>query len=241
MTQKLKASTDRKTANSATPSGKTARIKNAFGLPSGVAYSCPGMTKICQDVCYAGRMERQYKNVLAAMLHNWDIVFNSTYSEIVASLDDMITEFEHECDKWNAEKKFRIHHDGDFFDTEYVMAWQTVIIAHPNVQFWAYTRSFDLVYLLADTPNLTLYLSVDSENINNAVNCYRANTWVKLAALGQTFDDAKSLLAVFGQRGARCPELNGALPLITVNGGACMTCGLCVNGRGNVTFSSSKK
>lgn len=241
MTKKLKASTDRKTANSATPSGKTARIKNAFGLPSGKQFSCPGATTICETVCYAGRMEKQYKNVLAAMLHNWDIVRNSDHAELVALFSDMLDEFVQACDKWNAEKKFRIHHDGDFWGPAYTLAWHDVMLAYPNVQFWAYTRSFHLVNLLADTPNLTLYLSVDKVNLTKAIQTYDANPWVKLAALGQTFDDAKELLAAFGERGVRCPELNGAIPLITVNGGACLTCGLCIDGRGNVTFSSSKR
>lgn len=241
MTQKLKASTDRKTANSATPSGKTARIKNAFGLPSGKQFSCPGATSVCETVCYAGRMEKQYKNVLAAVMHNWTLINKSTHAEMAALLDDMITEFERQCDKWNAEKKFRIHHDGDFFSLKYANAWKSVMLAHPDVQFWAYTRSFHLVSGLADIPNLTLYLSVDSDNLTSAVETFNANPWVKLAALGQTFDEAKELLAVFGERGARCPELNGAIPLITVNGGACLTCGLCIDGRNNVTFSSSKR
>ena len=238
---KLKASTDRKTANLSSPNGKTAKIANAFGLPAGSDYSCPGMTSVCQGVCYANKLERLFKGMRDVMLHNWDIVISVRGRTLVRLLDEMITEFEAQCDKWNAEKLFRIHHDGDFFSLRYANAWKNVMLSHPNVQFWAYTRSFHLVSALADIDNFTLYLSVDSENVNGAVNTYRANPWVKLAAMGKTFNDAKDLLAAMGAKGARCPELNGAIPLITVNGGACKTCGLCIAGRNNVTFSTSKK
>lgn len=95
-------------------------------------------------------------------------------------LDTMIAEFEAECDRKNAEKLFRIHHDGDFFSVRYVSAWHAVMLKHPNVTFWAYTRSFHLVKLLADIPNLTLYLSVDKDNLGSAIETYSANPWVKL-------------------------------------------------------------
>ncbi len=111
---------------------------------------------------------------------------------------------------------------------------------HPDVTFWAYTRSFHLVPMFEGIPNFTLYLSVDKDNLSEAIDTYAANPWVKLAALGQTFDDAKALLTAMGVKGVRCPELNGALPLISKDGGACKVCGLCVFGRGNVLFSVSK-
>lgn len=238
---RLKRSTDRKTANKATPSGKTPSIANAFGVPAGSDYSCPGATATCESVCYAGKLEKVFKGMRVNMLSNFDMINSSTSRDVMTMLDTMITEFEQECERKNARKLFRIHHDGDFFKVGYVNAWHNVMMRHQDVQFWAYTRSFHLVSGLADIPNLTLYLSVDSDNLTSAVETFNANPWVKLAALGKTFDDAKELLAAMGVKGARCPELNGAIPLITPAGGACVTCGLCVFGRGNVMFSSSKK
>jgi hypothetical protein len=112
---------------------------------------------------------------------------------------------------------------------------------HPTVQFWAYTRSFHLVSMFANVPNLTLYLSVDKDNLTEAMATYDANPWVMLAALGETFEDATELLVAMGVKGVRCPEITGALPLISTEGSACGRCGLCINGRNNVKFSSSKK
>jgi len=238
---KLKRSTDRKTANSVTPNGKTPNIANAFGVPSGTDYSCPGATGVCESVCYAGKLERIFKGMRVNVTHNFDVINAANGRQILMMLNEMIDEFERECKRKNKEKVFRIHHDGDFWMLRYVNAWKACMLAHPNVTFWAYTRSFKFVSSLSGVANLNLYLSVDEDNLNDAINTYRANSWVNLAALGRTFDDAKALLAAMGAKGARCPELNGALDLIDVNGGACVRCGLCVKGRGNVTFSSSKK
>ncbi len=237
---KLRVSTDRKTANSVTKGGNV-NIANAFGLPAGDNYSCPGATSECEPICYAGKLERIFKGMRVNVTHNFDLVKDANGRAIMRLLDEMVTEFEQACEKKNARKLFRIHHDGDFFRLRYSAAWRGVMLKHPDVQFWAYTRSFHLVRSLADTPNLTLYLSVDEVNLDSAIECYAANPWVKLAALGKTFDDAKALLEAMGEKGARCPELNGALPLISPEGSACARCGLCIFGRGNVLFSSSKK
>ena len=60
---KLKRSNDRKVANLVTKNGKQAAIANTFGLPDGKSYSCPGATSICESVCYAGKLEKLFKNV----------------------------------------------------------------------------------------------------------------------------------------------------------------------------------
>jgi len=237
----IKRSTDRKTTNLATPNGKQAKIANAFGLLSGTDNSCPGATSVCETICYAGKLEKIFKGMRTVMESNLEAMQTMRANEALDALDTLITEFEQECEKWNAEKLFRIHHDGDFFSLRYAAYWVRTMGNHPDVTFWAYTRSFHLVQMFEGVPNFTLYLSVDADNLTEAIETFNANPWVKLAALGKTFDDAKALLEAMGAKGARCPELNGALPLISTDGGACKTCGLCVFGRGNVLFSSSKK
>ncbi len=59
----LRVSTDRKTANLASPNGKTAKIPNAFGLAAGREFSCPGATDSCAPICYAGKLERIFKGM----------------------------------------------------------------------------------------------------------------------------------------------------------------------------------
>jgi len=237
----LKVSTDRKTTPLATPNGKQAKIANAFGLAAGKQFSCPGATATCESVCYAGKLERLFKGMRNVVTSNLDAMQTMRANDAIAELNAMVDTFERACDKWDADKIFRIHHDGDFFSLRYAGYWRRVISEHPNVQFWAYTRSFHLVGMLEGLPNLTLYLSVDQDNLDAAIETRAKFGWVKLAAMGETFDDAKAMLASMGSKGARCPELNGALPLISDRGGACAVCKLCVNGNGNVLFSTSRK
>lgn len=241
MTQTLKRASDRKVTNSVTDSGNV-RIRNTFGLPSGVQFSCPGATSVCNGVCYAGKLELQYPNVLKSLLHNWDVLATATYADMVRMLSNMISEFVTESTKWDAPLLFRVHYDGDMYSMAYAMAWREVMKAYPNVTFWLYTRSFSFVHLFETVGNVTVYLSIDTDNANDALKCYRENPWVMLASLAQTFDEAKAILTdTFGAKSVRCPEVNGGIPLISDRGSACVRCGLCIHGRNNVTFSSSKK
>jgi hypothetical protein len=232
----LDRTNDRKTANLSTKNGLQSKIKNAFSLPAGNAFSCPGATSFCQKICYAGQLEKMYPSFLALAMRNWDILKDASIDVMYVELTNMIDAFEAECDKWNAPKKFRIHADGDFFNMFYVEAWSWVIAEHESIQFWAYTRSdFAADFLHKENlPNLGLYFSGDP--VNEAMAHTMADKGIRIAMVANTFDDAKAAF-----KGARCPEQNKAIPLISDKGGACVACGLCVIGRANVLFSVSKK
>ena len=243
----LKRSNDRKTANGAMPSGKTPRVKNAFGLPAGSNFSCPGMTSVCENICYANKLEKLFPGFRNAMESNWAAVKDASYDDLYEALNSMIADFIADCEKWNVEKLFRIHHDGDFFSITYAKAWADVIRDNAEVTFWAYTRSFtndvNVVPEFAELQNLSLYLSVDTANANDALKIKKDNPWVKIAGLEITFDAAADIVKNITGRNsvARCPELNGAIPLIDERGGACKICSLCITGKSDVTFSISKK
>src|SRR4051794_36073178 len=174
----LRRSADRKVTNLPSPNGKTARIANSFGLPAGRDHSCPGATATCERVCYAGKLEKLYKGVLDVLTGNMQALAGLDRSGMVELLADMISDFRADCDR--AEKRgakvprdFRIHWDGDFFSRAYAEAWANVVRASPDVRFWVYTRSFDpaaldVLPVLADLPNLTVYLSVDPDNLRAA-------------------------------------------------------------------------
>jgi hypothetical protein len=181
------------------------------------------------------------------MSSNYDIVRANSVSENVIALGEIIGEFRADCKKWDAPMEFRIHHDGDFFSREYAQAWGIVIAANPDIQFWAYTRSFvpacNVVDILADIPNLSLYLSIDADNARDAADVLASFPNVKSATLADTFDDATEIMLSVGRvrPGGACPELRGSIPLITPNGGACHSCQLCVVGKADIRFSIGGK
>lgn len=236
----LKRSMDRKVTNLVSPNGKRAKIANTFGLPAGKEFSCPGQTSVCEKVCYAGKLEKIYKGVAGTLLHNWNLLKDADMATMVDLLADMVDEFRRDCDKHNAEKLFRIHWDGDFFNDTYVSAWASVIEGNPDIQFWTYTRTESAARALVGIPNLALYFSADSENMAIAVDLAKID--VKLAYLSDTFEQGLSVIRnISDNRSVKCPENAKRIPLISERGSACVTCSLCVHGKANVVFSSSKK
>ncbi|ALF00964.1 hypothetical protein SEA_SERENITY_97 [Mycobacterium phage Serenity] len=152
-------------------------------------------------------------------------------------LSEMIADFVKDCDKRKAPKLFRIHWDGDFFSPTYVAAWARVIRDNPDVQFWAYTRvQTAAVYLHSQKlSNLALYFSADPDNVD--VARFLEGKGIRIAYVDTTFAQGKALFP----KAVRCPENNKAIDLISDKGSACARCGLCVNGRNNVLFSTTKK
>ncbi len=234
-------SKDRKVTNAVSPNGKTATISNTFGLPSGKSYSCPGATSVCEKVCYAGKLEKIYKGVKDVLLNNWDLLRNADQLEMEALLFQMIDEFDKDCVKRNAEKLFRIHWYGDFFNETYAHAWKNVILAFPAIQFWVYTRSDFAVPILTGIENLSLYFSTDDDNWQLASQLKETNG-VKLAYLANNFAMGKErMLTITPKSAIPCPENAKKLPLISEKGSACVTCGQCVFARNDILFSASKK
>jgi len=238
---KLLRSKDRKVANAVTPNGKQASIANTFGLPAGKAYSCPGATSVCESVCYAGKLEKVFPTVKKNLLHNWELLRNADGLTMVMLLEEMIGDFVADCEKKNAPKLFRIHWDGDFFNDTYTNAWKVVINNNPDIQFWVYTRVKSAALILKDIPNLSLYFSTDSENVKVGVDL-KINSGVRLAYLAKNFAIGQAdMKEMIGKPGAKCPENNKQIPLISNAGSACVSCSLCVYSKADIVFSATKK
>lgn len=238
---KLKRSNDRKVANAVSPNGKTPTIANTFGLPAGKDYSCPSQTPTCAKVCYAGKLEKIYKGVRDTLLHNWNLLKDADHNTMEALLQDMIDDFKKDCDKRNADKLFRIHWDGDFFSDEYAFAWKHVILNNPDVQFWVYTRVPSAANILKGIDNLSLYFSTDTDNKEIAISLNKEKG-IRLAYLADTFAIGQAdMKEMIGKVGAKCPENKKAIPLISTNGSACVTCGLCIYNKADIVFSAKKK
>lgn len=238
---KLLRSKDRKVANLVTPNGKQASMANTFGLPAGKAYSCPGATSVCESVCYAGKLEKLFPNVKKNLLHNWALLKDADHDTMEALLEEMIVEFETECVKRSAPKLFRIHWDGDFFNDTYTFAWKHVILNHPDIQFWVYTRVKSAALMLKDIDNLSLYFSADSENVKTAVDL-KINSGIRMAYLAKNFATGQAdVKKMIGKPAAKCPENNKQIKLISELGSACVMCSLCVYSKSDIIFSATKK
>ena len=237
----LKRSNDRKVANLVTKNGKQAAIANTFGLPAGKNFSCPGATSVCESVCYAGKLEKLFPGVKTNLLHNWELLRNADTDRMLFLLDEMINDFRKDCEKKDAPLLFRIHWDGDFFNDTYAYAWKVIINNNPDIQFWVYTRVKSAALILKNVSNLSLYYSTDDEN-KEIAHDLKLNDGGRLAYLGKTFSATESTMKeLTGKPGAKCPENNKSIPLISSAGSACVSCGLCVYGKADVRFSASKK
>jgi hypothetical protein len=238
---KLLRSKDRKVTNAVSPNGKTPTIANTFGLPAGKAYSCPGATSICESVCYAGKLEKVFPTVKKNLLHNWALLKDADLETMQSLLSEMIDEFIADCEKRNAKMLFRIHWDGDFFNDTYTQAWKNVILNHPEIQFWVYTRVKSAALILKDIDNLSLYYSTDSENKDTGIDL-KTQHGVRLAYLAKNFAIGQAdMKALTNKPGAKCPENLKAIPLISTKGSACVSCSLCVYSKSDIVFSATKK
>lgn len=126
--------------------------------------SCPGRTALCEKLCYTAIWpmsapgpkqfrERNYGYVIQALK-----VKDQLSKELITAC--LLTQ----------SKTVRIHDSGDFFSPEYVRQWYNTCEALPDIQFWAYTRSFAVPGIckelakLATLPNVAIWISADADN-----------------------------------------------------------------------------
>lgn len=254
---RLKATADRKTAFRPGSS-------NTFGLLPGVDGSCPGATlgpggcghvregrKL--PVCYVSHSMSVYKAVGGVLAHNLFLMKSATPAEMTEILVDEFKRFRRR--ELSYEKPFlnyRLHWSGDVFSSAYRDALHAAMSAYPDIRFWGYTRSFGRsfswdVLTLTALPNLSLYMSLDPQNIGTGLELYYAHLRAR--------PDARARLAVcymspvhdFAARWAAarttasnpddwdaappfmppCPADTGKLPLV----GACGVCRMCTGMR----------
>jgi len=211
--------------------------RNSFGLPR--VKTCPGRTTLCEKVCYPKRQEAMYPSVLPVLKENL-----ATCEELLDEQGSQgLSHYLAEMVPWGTKRvsEFRIHWDGDFYSPGYTFAWHQAILRRPEVDFWAYTRSFEYVHFLRDLPNLRLYLSLDQENWREGFDVHKANPWTLISTMGMIPETA----LVLTRHG--CPEFDNLCDLLTQNGlphhwfncpaiapgplrgvkGACLRCRVC--------------
>jgi hypothetical protein len=169
--------------------GKVTAGNGTLANPSPNAFSlvqiadCPFATSICAKSCYVHNLEKHAPDTHALYQHNSSTIRNILNNVPIAIDDsptqwltgDSPTQWARRLGTWiakNCQGGFRWHVSGDVFSLRYAQWIAQVCQASPNVQHWIYTRSFSYVGPLMAAENLTINLSCDAENYQQAMTLY---------------------------------------------------------------------
>ena len=129
-----------------------------FGLPSGTASVCVGMSRLCKSVCYAVRTEQYRPSARKRYQRNLELSRRKGFARRVRAF--LIA---HHI------RVVRIHTGGEFYGAKYIRKWRAIIQRSPRVKFFTYTRAWRIsefrteLEWLAELPNLQLWYSADRE------------------------------------------------------------------------------
>lgn len=167
--------------------------------------TCPGASSWCAATCYAKRPFNRY----VGTREQWSRNATEQFAPLLPPPR-----------KDGRPIKLRIHVSGDFDTAPYIRSWVKVLRERPDVQAWAYTRSWRVPRLrkaleeLRSLPNMQLFASTDPSIMDAP-----PPGWRVAAIVG---DERYS--------GPVCMEQTGKQP-------SCSACGYCFRGRkGNITF-----
>jgi hypothetical protein len=157
----------------------------AFSLPR--TETCINATALCKKLCYGNGVRYQTVGQKAKRQRNFrtaQFLLAEGGPELLAENLSMLVDQARPRD-WLTAKitgtqtaipfTLRVHDVGDFYEPNYVQAWALTAKKHSECKFWFYTRSFvDLdvfaeLTKLAALPNCQGWLSVDSENYEQAI------------------------------------------------------------------------
>ena len=127
-----------------------------FGLPSGAAAVCVGMTPTCRTHCYAIRTEGYRRTAARRYRRN---LFLSRRRDFARRVRAFIFA--------QAIRVVRIHTGGDFYSVRYAHKWLTVIRRCRRTRFFFYTRAWrvpairTVIDQMAVLPNCRVWYSCD--------------------------------------------------------------------------------
>lgn len=155
--------------------------------------TCPGRTKACERVCYATSGYYRYPSVKESL----DEAREHTQAP------DFVDQLSGELKRSRTIRAVRIHASGDFHSVSYIRKWVRIVRDNPDVQYWAYTRSWRVKRLqgvlreLAELPNIELFASTDNETIANREE---PPSWMRRAHMTEDWTGAPD-------DHVRCPNL----------------------------------
>jgi hypothetical protein len=116
-----------------------------FSLPA--ILTCPN-AGTCKQGCYATQGRYLFPNVRDAYARN--LKLSKNIPALIKTLSQELTGYS---------GRIRIHTSGDFYSRKYLQAWLEIIRAHPNVQFYAYTKMVSLLKSVELPSNFTVIFS----------------------------------------------------------------------------------
>ena len=129
------------------PRPKAYRVVS-FNLPAGgyevdnKSYiTCPG-ADACLALCYARQGTFLFKGSKRVRIDNHQLLLTTHVTHGLQGVVDILDEAVKSVSRTVA--VIRLHDSGDFFKKWYVQAWVEVIKRHPNILFYAYTKSFPM-------------------------------------------------------------------------------------------------
>jgi hypothetical protein len=182
-----------------------------WNLP--VVLTCPGASQWCLRHCY--NADKRHEKFPIDSWHKNLQFFLEDKKALAIELLKILTQE-------NGRVAVRIHSSGDFFSNEYINFWKDLINKTPDVNYWAYTRSWvkpalsESLNELKKSPNLQLFASWDNTMPQAPPN------WRKSIVY--------SLKEPISNNGIICPEQSGKSP-------NCATCNYCIKkNKGDVYF-----
>jgi hypothetical protein len=129
-----------------------------FGLPSGTAAVCVGMTPTCRTHCYAVRTEAYRHKAAARYRRNLALSRRKDFARRVRAF--LIAHYIH---------LVRIHTGGEFYSAAYARQWLAIARRARRTRFFTYTRAWRtpeikvVVDALAALPNVQVWYSADRD------------------------------------------------------------------------------
>ena len=211
--------------------------RNAAGFLA--FYTCPGATQECMACCYteggqagmpiAKDFRAQNTHALLQLCRRRAV--RKLSDQLGCLMDDAHAQYERRLAKASDRELrrlrrgslFRHNWSGDLLDETHATALHRCTEARPHIQTWVYTRSFHLLPLLdPPPPNMTVWLSDDRDNWEEAEKAQQRYPWSKRATLVERWEVAGSDLI--------CPKLryrDGETTTALAATEACPICRIC--------------
>lgn len=143
-------------------------VANALSLPH--ISTCPGSTRACREGCYVHGLQAHASETYELYRLNERVIHRALLSPMSAerTASALVGHL-----RENEITRFRWHVSGDVFSTRHAEWIARVCQLAPETRFWIYTRTLHAVRVLAGLENLTVNVSADVDNYQDAAECAR--------------------------------------------------------------------